>query len=543
MRRAVLLLSAAACAQAQCAGLDAAACSGAAACVWNAPWKPDACADDPCTAALSTATACVAAEVAVTPCPTPSPEPDFCVLSPCVWKGRCERRPCLHKDQGACDAEAGCKWTPPASGGVPAGPVQAVVDACRQDACGDLDMAKCVEAAGCMYDVVNGCHATGCGGRSNVASCAQDAACRWDETTAQCKGRSCATKDMAQCAGDSECMWTDARCVSKTCSEHNDDRCACGKDAGCTWRHNAGHPHCAGTRYSACPDLDVAVVLDGSGSMSRSFGQHPHGFYAVVEALRAWVRRLPLTGGDHLVGASAAKGTGELRVTFLQFSKAEAQASDLHPTGCVAGACTNGLLSGRLSELEGDLTWHAGHYQRDWTYVHGALAEVADHTFAPAQGAAWRRRVVLVVADGGLTDYDGDACCDDVLGCGHPRCLDRKTFDPAFPAALGKALDKLRGEKVAVYGAGIRRSAGHTARDQAAARKLKTIVSDPADEHFAGVTLDELQDEVLDSLCDPSSTFGKGLVAVTGCRGNADEASCKADEACAWDAAQTPKCR
>ena len=542
----MLLLSAAAFAQAQCDGLGMAVCNSTATCVWNAPWKPGVCVDDPCTAALSTSAACEAAEVAVTPCPDPLPDPDYCLFSPCVWKGQCERRPCLHKDQVACDAETSCKWAPPASG-VPAGPVRAVVDVCRQDICGHLDKFACFSTAGCTHDLTNGCHAIGCGVYSNAASCGQDRLCHWNITAAQCKSHPCAKNAASPCAGDSGCMWKDSSCLSKTCNKYNDpnDKCACVKDPECQWCHNAYHPSCRQPELSECPDLDVAVVLDGSGSMSKSFGQHPHGFYALMEIMRAWIRTLPLTGDDHTKGANAAKGTGEFRVTFIQLSKANALSSELHPTNCGVGQCTDGLLSGRLDELEGDITWQSNNYQREWTYVHDALQDIADQTFLPTQSPAWRKHVVLIVADGGLTDFDGDSCCDAILGCGNPRCVDRQTFDPTFPAKLNTAQNTLRSQGVTMYGVVIRRSQGHNALDTSAEAKLKTIISDPRDEHFINIMMDELLDKVLNTLCDPNSKFGKGIAdPLAGCKGKASEASCKADVTCTWHPlrARDPRC-
>ena len=547
MHRSLVLLSAAAYAHAQCDGLASGPCASNAACIWDAPWKPGTCQPDPCTG-KGTVAVCEAVEVPVTPCPSPVPDPDYCQFSPCKWNGRCERRHCLHKDEASCKGEKECAWRPPA-GGVPAGPVQAVVDVCHQELCAHLDMFKCFNTAGCTHDFTHGCHMTGCGEHDNEATCDQDSKCKWDNAAAglKCGDHPCAKKSKNTCTKDTTCMWKSSKCVSKTCAKYNDpnDKCACEADKSCKWHHDATHPHCVDPKFNECPDLDIAMVLDGSGSMSRSFGQHPHGFYAMMEIMRAWIRTLPLTGDDHTKGANAAKGTGEFRVTFIQFSKANALPSEDHPTGCGVGQCTEGLLSGRLDELEGDVTWHENNYQAHWTYIHKALQDVADHAFLPTQSPTWRQHVVVIVADGGLTDFDGDACCDDRIGCGNPRCVDRRTFDPSFPGLLNKAQADLRGEKVTVYGVVIRRSVGHNALDESAAAKLKTIISDPRDEHFINIMLDELPDKVLNTLCDPNSKFGKGLNKPgkpTGCSSKTNEPTCEANEACAWDAAQNPKC-
>ena len=547
MKRCLVLLSAAAYAHAQCDGLDMTTCTGNKACLWSPPWKAGTCQPDPCTSQGTVAT-CEAVEVEVTPCPSPLPDPDYCMFSPCLWDGRCEPRHCLHGDQMACDSATGCAWRPPV-GGVPAGPLQAVVDVCHEELCAHLDMFACFNMKGCTHDFTNGCHMEGCAEHDNEATCDQDPKCHWSSAASgvKCGDHPCASKSSTLCTKDSTCMWKDSNCISKSCNKYNDpnDKCACEEDPDCKWHADATHPHCVDPKFNECPDLDIAMVLDGSGSMSKSFGQHPHGFYAMMEIMRAWVRTLPLTNDAHNVGAqNAAKGTGEFRVTFIQFSRANALPSEDHPTGCGVGQCTDGLLSGRLDELEGDITWHEGHYQREWTYIHEALKDVADHAFLPTQSPEWRQHVVIIVADGGLTDFDGDACCDDRIGCGNPRCVDTRTFDPSFPGKLDAAQAKLRDEKVTVYGVVIRRSVGHNALDASAAEKLKTIISDPRDEHFINIMLDELPDKVLNSLCDPDSKFGSqlGNGMATGCSGKTAEVECEANEACAWDVNQLPKC-
>ena len=250
--------------------------------------------------------------------------------------------------------------------------------------------------------------------------------------------------------------------------------------------------------------------------------------------LRKWVQTLPLTGDAHTVGGSAtAKKTGLFRVTFIQFSKANALPSENHPTNCAIGQCTNGLLSGRLDELEGDITWHENNYQGTWTYISSALQEVADHTLLPSNSPPWRQRVLLIVIDGVVTDYDGNSCCHETKGC-TPACQDG-AFDPSYPGKVNAAQTDLRNGGAAVYGVVLRRAAPRTQVDVEAEKRLKPIVSDPRDEHFMNIMMEELLGMVLNVLCDPNSRFGKSLVdPLAGCKGMMDEPTCEASAGCMW---------
>ena len=67
-------------------------------------------------------------------------------------------------------------------------------------------------------------------------------------------------------------------------------------DKDCVWHHGPQGAFCTTPQFNTCPDLDIAFVLDGSGSMRRSFGRHPHGFYGLMEILREWMKTVPLTG-------------------------------------------------------------------------------------------------------------------------------------------------------------------------------------------------------------------------------------------------------
>eukprot|EP01061_Rhynchopus_euleeides_P047158 TRINITY_DN9306_c0_g1_i3.p1 TRINITY_DN9306_c0_g1~~TRINITY_DN9306_c0_g1_i3.p1 ORF type:complete len:615 (+),score=179.70 TRINITY_DN9306_c0_g1_i3:1-1845(+) len=264
--------------------------------------------------------------------------------------------------------------------------------------------------------------------------------------------------------------------------------------------------------------------------MKRSFGRHKHGFYGLMEIMRDWMKTVPLTGDDHTMGASiTSKGKG-FRITFIQFSKRDADPDEDHPMGCKVGECTDGLLSGNRDELQGDIEWHEDNYQKSWTYLNAALMDVADHTFLPSQSPSWRQHVAIIIADGGLTDYDGDSCTG---GCGRGR--DRK-WRAKYKNRLLAAQEKLREEDVTVFGVVIRRFDYHSFQDENAAVKLKPLLTEPADDHFLNLMLDEVPSELLNKLCDPNSKFGKQLTRATsaGCTSKV-EADCKAAAVCQWD--------
>ena len=525
------------------------ACMGLSGCLWDVAWAPDLCTRDPCVANINAQTCESAAVEFPFPCQAPAGDPDFCFVNVCVFDPQstqeCSVRACLYQEGSTCSA-GGCNWAgEPVLAAKTPSPADLVLQ-CREDFCAGLDANQCFSRGGCEQDGAL-CTMKACGAHQVELECNHDRKCHWDLTAAYCRETQCGqigTK--ASCDSNAQCMYDEkySACVPKSCDKYNHpvDRCACADDQECTWNQDSTHPHCTSPTFNACPDLDIAFVLDGSGSMRRSFGNHVHGFYGLMEIMRDWVKVVPLTGDDHTVGAAASTGTGEFRMTFIQFSKAEARPDEDHPTGCAVGQCTDGHLSGRRDELYGDLDWHEANYQAQWTYMHAALQDVADNTFTPDQSPAGRQHVVIIVADGGLTDIDGDACCED--RCGNPRCVDTN-WRTSYPGALDAAQAKLRTEDVTVFGIVMRRFDYHTFQDDNAEAKLTPLVTEPVETHFLNLMLDDIPTTVLDRLCDPSSVFGKTLLAsktgsTTGCSLLA-EADCGTSSSCVWDSASV-KC-
>ena len=548
MLRAALLLGAAATAQAACADETTQTTCAGAGCQWNPIWGPSlGCVEDPCRTAPNEQSCLAVAEVVPFPCSPPPGDPEYCTLSVCAFDVSapqpCKVQECLMSTSATCTGT--CTWSVP--NGVDA-LTQAPADQvkhCKADDCGPLGQTDCDARGGCKW--TGACVRTLCGEHQDEAECDHDLKCHWDvsQATGVCGETTCGEHtDEGVCDTQSTCMWTtrsgQSACVAKTCDKYNDpvSQCGCSEDSDCTW--HAGPPsYCADPKFSACPDLDIAFVLDGSGSMRRSFGRHAHGFYGLMEILRDWMNTVPLTGDDHTAGGGAKTNTGAFRITFIQFSMAEATPADDHPTNCAIGACTNGLLSGMRSELHGDIDWHEANYQGQWTYLHDALKDVADNTFLPANSPPERQHVVILIADGGITDIDGDACCAD--RCGGNLCVDRN-WKPSYPGILDAAQAKLRTEDVTVFGIVMRRFDYHTFQDDNAETKLKPLVSEPVEEHFMNLMLDEIPDSVLNTFCDPNSKFGQKVVGSTtplGCGAKGVRADCESQVSCVWDDAKS----
>ena len=343
---------------------------------------------------------CLAVSVDIPdPCTPPAGNPDYCKLDVCDFHAGndCEVSKCLEDEEGRCETDPNCVWIP--ADPLPTGPVSTLVGFCDEKQCLHTQQADCEKDEVCKWDGAN-CVETECGVHRNEKDCDQDATCHWDldSDPTNCKETPCAPyKSQDPCNGDDDCMWTTVHgtdvCVPKTCEKY-DNKCECEVDADCKWHHGQGTGQCVATAYDTCPDMDVAFVLDGSGSMSRSFGKHKHGFYGLMEILRDWLKDVPLTGDDHTAGADiSSKGKG-FRMTFIQFSKRNAKPEEDHPINCAVGECTSGLLSGHRDELQGDIDWHEDNYQSQWTYLHDALGDVAEHTFVVTQSPPWREHVV-----------------------------------------------------------------------------------------------------------------------------------------------------
>eukprot|EP00754_Rhynchopus_humris_P006816 Rhum_TRINITY_DN13226_c0_g1::Rhum_TRINITY_DN13226_c0_g1_i1::g.57918::m.57918 len=538
-----------------CSLLPEADCKLKASCLWNPFWALGACTENVCLH-MHDFMSCQSVEITV-----PSPhcnvvqgggDPDFCQMSPCVFSTThaipCHTKKCQHITDATCTADPLCDWVGPAPAG--SSPTDTVVF-CREKLCQYPSEVACemdVQERCTWNSATASCEPKPCVPFVTEWDCTEDHLCKWDtkKEPASCTITECGLFGKDACVASDKCMWDlspsgtnrGPLCKSLNCRELIGP-CSCYENPQCEWNNDL--KACMEIRYTTCPDLDIGFMIDGSGSMKRSFGSHPHGFYGLITILKNWVSTIPLTGDAYTVkGGTVSKGTG-FRISFIQFSKAEPGPNEDRPaeSSCPVGVCAAGHLSGDLNELNGDLDWQRDHYQNWWTYLHAALEDVAENTFDPIHSPPWRRHIVIIVADGGLTDVDGRACSVNQGNC--PTWKDN-LYQNVYRTRLNTAYEKLIADGVTVFGIVMRRFSYDTEYDVDARQKLEPLVTEPNDEHFMSLEMDEITSEVLTALCDPTSKFGKVVVPVANlthlpCPSWGAQDECNADGDCEW---QTP---
>eukprot|EP01061_Rhynchopus_euleeides_P038956 TRINITY_DN667_c3_g1_i1.p1 TRINITY_DN667_c3_g1~~TRINITY_DN667_c3_g1_i1.p1 ORF type:complete len:2404 (+),score=646.70 TRINITY_DN667_c3_g1_i1:103-7314(+) len=244
----------------------------------------------------------------------------------------------------------------------------------------------------------------------------------------------------------------------------------------CKEEHDGG---CA----MACKSLDVVLVIDGSGSMRKSFTGHPHGFYALVSMLDDWVRDLPLTGTK--AGEAAEAG---VRVGVVQFSSKYGRGPYPHYYGStphVSAAkvtsrrltkTTGGRLSGDVGQLTTDIAWHRQQFMNAGTMIRVGL-EMAAAMFEDND----RPRALVLITDGEVHDV--------------PNTKE-----------VRKELDR---KDVVVFGVVLRRYYSHSQVDVKAEETLRPLLSQPIEDHFFNLEIDDVPEKVLHGCCDPNSRWGK----------------------------------
>ncbi|KAJ9441643.1 hypothetical protein DIPPA_16230 [Diplonema papillatum] len=388
--------------------------------------------------------------------------------------------------------------------------VDAYSSACSVAKCVNDTQAACESDPACRWvgsSAADPCVVEHCAGKQTERDCESDDDCFFDAAAspAACKLKPCSGLLQARDCAAGGCAWDVAgqRCFEKDCGAHGADRCGCESDALCYW--DAAAAKCVSERYGICPVMDVVLLLPGTSTMAASFGNHPHGFYALTEMLRDWVGSVPLTGESAAIGLGSVAEKGGIRVALVQFAGAAAGAVALTaPAGTGAG----GLLAGDARKLSEDVSWQEDQFLAGSTRVQAGLQRaVAVFAGSPAG----RTRVVVVFAGASFADEDAD---------------------------LAPLKAQLSGQLGAhVFGVGIRKAA--TASAIAAAQAaLRGVAGDPA--FAASVQIDEIPG-LLDSLCDSNTAWGHALNPAAGvgahgpCPQHPSREACVADPGCLFD--------
>ncbi|KAJ9440832.1 hypothetical protein DIPPA_09018 [Diplonema papillatum] len=375
-------------------------------------------------------------------------EADCGAKGTCEWdqavgaKGACVDEPCQYGDKAACGLDASCDWN---------------------EACGDAAAHECVPkrcaataSAACTADVRcrwsgSACAPAPCVEYPSEACCDASAGCEWSlaSSPAYCKQTYCSGAHAAQtpCQADAQCAWHGGICVAFSCRLHAGAECECKAHDACLW--DPVIKSCDSATFTACPALDVVVLLDGSAAMASGFGRHPHGNLALAEVLRDWVRALPLSGEK--AGAAAPAVPSGFRVGFVQYAASEAFAAIGRATD-YSNVGTKGRLSGDLAELEADLTWHEQNLVGGPSKIDKGLV-VANGMFEASNQP--RARILLAFACGGIQDS----------------------------SSVAASLAPLDAKNVDRFGITLRRSSTQSLAEQAADTSLRAIASLPTADH------------------------------------------------------------
>ncbi|KAJ9435650.1 hypothetical protein DIPPA_19619 [Diplonema papillatum] len=393
------------------------------------------------------------------------------------------------------------------------GSAEVVAASCQVKRCQYDAQPLCNSDPYCQWNVTT-CSQKLCTHINSELTCGRQEECHWsvDSSEGMCMQRACAKfKDsMDMCKSNSGCMWDDTKtvkCIETDCKVM--ESCRCQQDSDCFWRASEGA--CVAVDFALCPLMDVVFAFSGASAFGVPYGKHPHGFYAVVEMLRDWVGQAPLTTEKASIGAQSVETSG-VRVALIQFAGKRTANLVVGSVATAPGSSgAGGQLSGDLGEVAGDLNWHEANYKGQDRFVSRALTTAA-MTFNMDSPKDGRKKVVIVIADGALDDESvADA---------------RASLD-----ALG----------VQTFVVLVHRFSSETPEDTQATKALAQLAS--SDNHFASVPLNELSGTVLNSLCDPTSTWGSLLLNATAistdgnhkpCAFYSEQSTCTTDTACAW---------
>ena len=273
--------------------------------------------------------------------------------------------------------EYGAPWVGNAIPQGSSGSVQLFVDCQLFTTPGDCTNHKNL---GCSYSN-QACTQSSCSSHMTLNTCALDARCEWsvDSDVGLCVATRCSAMGQSACAADVTCMWSSSICVPAPCSSHKTS-CLCNSHQSCTWRSGI----CGDDNTLDCSGLDIVFVMDASLDMGNTFGRYTQGFLGLTTNLMT--TDFSLTGTNRTTVPSAT--TVGSRVGFVSF------------TG--GSPFSTGTISGVSSDVLSDLAAHQTAFvPRSKDRKIATALQAALNLF---DGAVWRKRVVVILSSGNLTD-------------------------------------------------------------------------------------------------------------------------------------------
>lgn len=246
-------------------------------------------------------------------------------------------------------------------------------------------------------------------------------------------------------------------------------------------------------------------------------GNYANAFVGVTDVLQDWVATLPLASTESAIVGINSQQTGEMRVSFVQFSGEQAYGvGNVGDSVAVpsAGTGAGGKLSGSLTELNADLHWQRQNFIGKQTYVTGGLQKVADTYQAGSPKTDGRKKVLIVLTDSKILDA---------------------------PQTYSSALTALDSHQMIVFGAVLR-----SGMDDANRQALEPILDkagQPPTPLFKNMVIADLK-AALESLCDPYDLWGQQIVGApvqdsngkhNPCTTYHEESPCNTDPGCVWN--------
>lgn len=482
----------------RCPTLNSASCATNSQCSWNA--ARGFCDAAPCLS-IPTEDGCIAAGDGA----------GTCVFN-AARTPACQARRCLYDNQNACVADTAnaCAWS--TDGGV---------DACFQSQCAGLSQAACGSLVQCSWNGGLGrCDVGYCGFHVNEKNCAADRKCLWNvgQTPAACGPQPCRILNndadpRTACAANPSCVWSlqsqngyADMCVPLTC-DYITTSCGCAAMSGCVWRND----QCRDSRFVQCKPTDVVFLVEATNNMNMAFGRHPNGFIGIVEAIRTWSRQAPLSSTIDAAG---------FRLGFVGYGATT-------PLVTAQGSGAGGNLTNNIN------TWAEPKQELDQIeaqqatiYANGAGSNVAINPGLQAAKAIFeantagnRNRILIILGASPITDGASN---------------------------LELTISELEKLNVQIFTTVIRRFSSITNAEQLAATFLRPIASDPSQLHFLFTTIDDMQRNLLDDFCDPTSNTGIALGIdrnkVLPCDWLQSASECNMQATCQWNATAQLRC-